>query len=271
MKRFSSFLSAAALSALTLSSTGCTGEKTGQDCNIVWLCDKHAGQSISLFPDADTALLDSLGLKDKNEIPSSMSAFLLRKDSLNILFDTGYGLPEGGVRKGLDSLGIEPEDIDYIYLTHFHGDHIGGMLDNTGKAYYPEAQVYASQAEYDAWMNMPAERNTQAVNTMSAYEGRINLFNPDDTLPGDIIAINAFGHTPGHTAFRTGDILIWGDVIHGISLQLAHPEICAVYDMDKKASVETRIRMINYAKDNHLLVAGMHLPEGFLDFRIKAN
>ena len=80
----------------------------------------------------------------------------------------------------------------------------------------------------------------------------------------------AVGHTPGHTVFRIGDILIWGDIIHGLALQLDHPEICATYDMDQEAAVAARKHMLRIAREQHLLVAGMHLPEGFLDFRTPA-
>lgn len=260
-----SVLTAAAV-AVALLAGGCSGKS---ETEIIWLCDKAAAQSLSLFPDADSTLAGSLGLVD--EVPSSMGAFLVRKDGKWLLFDTGLGLPDGGIRKGLDSLGLSPDDIDYLFITHFHGDHIGGMLDASGAPVYTEAQVYASQAEYDAWMAMPAESNAQAVSIMEACRDRLRLFAFGDMLPCGVEAVDAAGHTPGHTAFQVEDILIWGDVIHGLALQLDHPEICAVYDMDKEMSITTRKRMIQYARDNRLLVAGMHLPFGFLDFRASAE
>ena len=245
---------------------GCSGKS---ETEIFWLCDKAAGQSLSLFPDADSTLVESLGLVD--EVPSSMSAFLIQKDGKWLLFDTGLGLPDGGIRGGLDSLGLSPADIDYLFITHFHGDHIGGMLDASGAPVYTGAQVYASQAEYDAWMAMPAGANAQAVRTMEAYRDCLHLFAFGDTLPYGVEAIDAVGHTPGHTAFQVDDILIWGDVIHGLALQLDHREICAAYDMDSQTSIATRKRMVQYARDHRLLVAGMHLPSGFLDFRTPAE
>lgn len=253
---------AVAACAVALLTDGCSDRS---ETEIIWLCDKAAGQSLALFPDADSALVAGLGLVD--EVPSSMSAFLVHKDGKWLLFDTGPGLPDGGIRRGLDSLGLSPADIDYLFITHFHGDHIGGMLDASGAPVYTGAQVYASQAEYDAWMAMPAEANAQAVRTMEAYRDRLHMFAFGDMLPCGVEAIDAVGHTPGHTAFQVENILIWGDVIHGLSLQIDHPEICATYDMDPQTSIATRKRMIQYARDNGLLVAGMHLPSGFLDFR----
>ena len=81
-----------------------------------------------------------------------------------------------------------------------------------------------------------------------------------DTLPGGVAAMEAVGHTPGHTVFQVGRLLVVGDLFHGLALQLAHPEICAIYDMDKEKAVETRKRFIRYAQENELTMAGLHLP-----------
>lgn len=252
----------AAAMAVSFLAAGCSGR---QEVEIIWLCDKVSGQSLSLFPDADSTLTASLGLEDT--VPSSMSAFLVRKDGKLLLFDAGLGLPDGGIRRGFDSLGIKPSDIDYLFITHFHGDHVGGMLDAGGNPVYANAQVFASKPEHEAWMSMPADRNNLAVRVIDAYGERLHLFVFGDTLPCGVMALDAAGHTPGHTAYQVEDILVWGDIIHGLALQLDHPEICATYDMDRQASIEARKRMIRYAEDNRLLVAGMHLPSGFLDYR----
>lgn len=70
----------------------------------------------------------------------------------------------------------------------------------------------------------------------------------------------AIGHTPGHTAFQLGNLIIVGDLMHGYALQKDHPEINSNYDMDKPKSAESRKRIMQYASDNKLLMAGMHLP-----------
>ena len=58
----------------------------------------------------------------------------------------------------MESMGVQPEDIDFLFLTHLHGDHIGGMLKD-GAAVFPNAEVYVSKAEYDGWMAMPEGQN----------------------------------------------------------------------------------------------------------------
>ena len=157
------------------------------------------------------------------------------------------------------SVGLKPADIDYLYLTHFHGDHIGGMLRND-TAVFPNAEVYAGKAEYDAWMQMPDGQKAQVVKTMGVYGKRLHLFEFGDTLPGRVTAVDASGHTPGHTAFRVGNLMVVGDLVHGAALQIPYPQYCAAYDMEKGKSVETRRQILEYVKDNGLVMAGMHLP-----------
>lgn len=226
---------------------------------VTWIQDNEGEHlmPVSLFSDASDKLIDSLGIQ--NGIPSSMSTFLVKTADATILFDTGKGLENSCLTSRLQSLGIAPADIKYIYLTHFHGDHIGGMLKGDS-VIFPNAQVYAAKMEYDGWMAMPDDAKEQAERVMSAYKDRLHLFEFGDILPGNVVAMKAVGHTPGHTVYQTGKLLIIGDLIHGAALQMVNPEICASFDMDKKAAIESRKYFLNYAKENGLTIAGMHLP-----------
>lgn len=226
---------------------------------VTWIRDNASPRLMprTLFPDATDALMNSLSLQEG--IPASVSTFLIECDGKRMLFDTGVGAPDSRMMEGLKSLNVKPEDIDCLFLTHFHGDHIGGMMKGDSVV-FPNAEVYASKVEYDAWMAMPAERKAQVVKTMDAYKERLHLFEFGDTLPGNVVAMEAVGHTPGHTVFQSGKLLVIGDLIHGAALQLEHPEYCASYDMDKEAAVKARKYFLQYAKDNQLTMAGMHLP-----------
>lgn len=147
-----------------------------------------------------------------------------------------------------------------VFLTHFHGDHIGGMLAD-GEKTFLEAEIYAPQKEYDMWMAMPSDMNSQTVKTMEAYAGKLHLFGEADSLPCEVVPVPAYGHTPGHTLYRIGKILIVGDLMHGVALQMPHPEICANYDMDKEAAVRARVSILDYVQQEGLTMAGMHFPE----------
>jgi len=230
---------------------------------LVWLRDNAESQlnKVSLFPTAPEGLVEELGLTEG--IPASMSTFLIQQDGKNILFDSGMGFT---LIDKLAAIGVKPEDIDALYITHLHGDHIGGMTKE-GVKVFPNAKLYLGRVEYEAWMAME-ERNAQQKAALAPYLDNMQLFEFDETLPYDIKALDSVGHTPGHTCFLKGDVLIAGDIMHGVALQIEHPEINATYDMDPEKAAESRAKMIELAKSQKLLLCGMHFPDGgTVDFR----
>ena len=230
---------------------------------VTWLQDNQ-GEKLnprSLFSDASDSLFASLNLPDG--IPASVSTFLLQVNGKNILFDAGLGAFGGQLLTRLAALGVTPDDINLVYLTHFHVDHIAGLVakDDAGNdvKVFKNAGVYAGKVEYDAWMNDIPKNDLQKM-VMELYKDSLRLFAFGDTLPHNVIALDAVGHTPGHTAFQFSNLLVVGDLMHGYALQKDHPEINSNYDMDKEKSIESRKRLMQYARDNKLLMAGMHLP-----------
>ena len=234
------------------------------DVKVTWIQDRAATQSASLFPQAPASLIDSLGLR--GGIPSSMSVFLVESKGMRILFDTGLGGKDSRLLHLLSLMGLTPADISFIYLTHLHGDHIGGLMQG-GRAVFPTAQVFVAKQEFRGWMRMPAEKKAQVEKMAKAYRLNLHFFDFGDYLPGDVKTIDASGHTPGHTAFRVGDLLIVGDILHGAALQLADLDLCPTYDMEPAEARVARKRILQYARMNNLVVAGMHLPApGFMKF-----
>ena len=237
--------------------------KLANGASVTWIQDNQ-GEKLnprSLFSDASDSLFASLNLPDG--IPASVSTFLLQIDGKNILFDAGLGAFGGQTLDRLAALDVTPDKIDLIYLTHFHVDHIAGMVtkDSAGKdvKVFNNATVYAGKVEYDAWMNDIPKNDLQKA-VMGIYKDKLHLFAFGDSLPHGVLALDAVGHTPGHTAFQVSNLLVIGDLMHGYALQKDHPEINSNYDMDKEKSIESRKRLMQYARDNKLTMAGMHLP-----------
>ena len=230
---------------------------------VIWMQDNQ-GEKLnprSLFSDASDSLFASLNMPDG--IPASVSTFLVQVDGKNILFDAGLGAFGGQTTKRLEALGINADDITLIYLTHFHADHIAGLVTKDGEGkdvkVFKNASVYAGKVEYDAWMNDIPKNDLQKA-VMGIYKDSLHLFAFGDSLPNGVLALDAVGHTPGHTVFQFGNLLVIGDLMHGYALQKDHPEINSNYDMDKGKSIESRKRIMQYARENKLLMAGMHLP-----------
>ena len=247
------------LSLLSLIACAMTACSSGQnDYEIFPIQDNLSPRMMgrTLFPDAPDSLIAELGLEEG--IPASVSAFLVKTDGKEILFDAANGAPDSQLMPVLESLQTTADDVDYIFITHLHGDHIGGLLKE-GEAVFSNAVIYINKIEHDAWMAMEGRQSEGLRNICNAYGERVKTFTPEDELPCGIEAVEAYGHTPGHTAFRLGDALIAGDVMHGTALQAKYPEYSAGFDMDKEMSVKTRRAILKMAEEG-VKVYGMHFP-----------
>ena len=259
MKKYFAFVSGLLLLTACAQKVGQKTVVDGEATVITWIEDKPEPtlQPHNLYPDVPDSLWIALGLQEG--VPSSMSCFLLQTEGKNILLDAGLGAPFSQLIPKLTTLDVKPEELQLIYITHFHPDHIGGLLKE-GKVVFPNAEVYINRVEAEAWQKMEGNQSVQAKTVLDAYKQHLHLFEAGDTLPGDVITIAAYGHTPGHTVFQKDSILVIGDLIHGAALQLEYPEYCPLYDMDAETARESRLRILNYARENRLTMYGMHLP-----------
>lgn len=248
--RISNWMSLAA-AAVMIISTACTSET-----EVHAIPDNLNPMTMtpSLFTDIPEGLVEELGVEDG--IPSSLCAFLVKKDGKNVLFDSGNGAEDSQLVPLLETHGVMPEDVDYVFITHTHGDHIGGMV-NDGKAVFTNAVVYMNKDEYEGVEGFSESAMAQA------YGNQLTLFTAESKLPCGISAIQAYGHTPGHTMYRIGDIVFAGDIMHATALQLANPESCARFDQNKEQSAQARKDAITNFKAEGLKVYGMHFPEPY--------
>lgn len=228
--------------------------------------DKSAQMDASLFHGASDAYISKL--IPSGSAPASINVFLVKHNGNFILVDSGLGTQDSSLPLMLKKSGISPEQIDIVLLTHLHGDHIGG-LSAGGRAAFPNAQVYVSRTEYDFWTGndiAPQFKGTSelAEKHLSPYKTNLKTFDfGQEIIPG-ITALNAVGHTPGHTAYllESGGekLLFWGDTVHAAALQFINPEISASYDMNMPEAVSSRTALMSRAAKEKIPVAGAHLP-----------
>lgn len=209
---------------------------------------------------------------------TSVNAYLVNTGEHLILVDAGtakcFGPTLGLVPQNLRAAGYAPEDVDTVLITHMHGDHVCGLVTADGKAVYPNATVWAAEAEADYWLDQKtaaaAPKNqqggfTMARDSIAPYEakGAFRRFKPGALMAG-VTALDIAGHTPGHTAFlfqsQGHAFLVAGDIVHAHTVQFAHPEIWAGSDIDPKAAVAARWALFAKLAANRWTVAGAHLP-----------
>ena len=229
------------------------------DLFLYGIQDSPQTMSADLFRGLDDALLDSI-LPD-GQAEASFNVFLLPLGDRVVLFDAGIGAAKGGrLMVALDSLGYTPDQITDICITHLHFDHVGGLFNSDGTAAFPTATLHIPQVEYAAWASGEMGNSDITSQIGRTYKGRIEFFKHGDTLVGSIATIAAPGHTPGHTIYGFNNILIAGDIMHAVALQLEHPEFCARFDADPKQAVITRKAILDRVRTEHLTLCGMHFP-----------
>jgi glyoxylase-like metal-dependent hydrolase (beta-lactamase superfamily II) len=223
----------------------------------------------------DAALAKSF-LKDPFDL--SVNGFLINTGSKLVLIDTGsgvvFGPSVGKLISNLKASGYQPEQVDEIFITHMHGDHVGGLLAD-GKIAYPNAIVRASQAEADFWLSKahmdaaPADRKDgfqTAMNMLNPYvaAGKFKPFAGDgELLPGIRAAVSA-GHTPGHAVYKIeskGETLVlWGDLMHVAAAQFADPSVTIRFDTNSDLAAAQRKKVFADAAAHGYWVGGAHLP-----------
>ena len=246
------------LAALICVLTSCCGNTTTETkFHVIFDNPAPRTMPLALFGEVPDSLVSTLNIAEG--IPSSVSVILLEKDGQQLLFDAGNGNEDSRLLPYLQELGISATDIDAVFITHLHGDHIGGLLQN-GQKVFTNAKLYIPDVELDAWTKTPENTPKNVKAMMDAYGENLVKFALTDALPCGVEPIAAYGHTPGHTLYRTDNLLIGGDIMHGVALQLGNPEYCARYDMDKEGAIASRKAILELVKKEGWTLHGMHFP-----------
>jgi glyoxylase-like metal-dependent hydrolase (beta-lactamase superfamily II) len=214
----------------------------------------------------------------KDPVQTSVNAFLINTGDKLVLIDTGagtfFGPTLGRMLTALKAAGYQPEQVDEIYISHMHGDHIGGLLA-AGKAAFPNAVVRAEKAEGDFWLSQvkmnaaPADNQDTFKGAMAAIDpyAATNRFKPyegDSVLVPGIRAVVTRGHTPGHAMYviesKGEKLVLWGDLMHQAAVQFLDPSVTVTFDSDQgKAAQQRRQAYQAAAKEGHW-VGASHLP-----------
>jgi glyoxylase-like metal-dependent hydrolase (beta-lactamase superfamily II) len=228
------------------------------------------------------AILKKYHADQAKGIQTSVNAFLVNTGKQLFMVDSGaascFGTHLGSIYNNLKASGYQPSQVNGIFLTHLHPDHVCG-ISNNGIANYPNATLHISKTEYDYWLSpntlkkIPKENQEKFLGTVSKIKAalapyekakRIKVFS-DKSLALDGVEFKpSFGHTPGHYSFKLKaadqEVVFIGDIVHSHTLQFEQPTTAVDFDIDSKAAVATRLKhFAEYAKKGQL-IAAPHLP-----------
>jgi glyoxylase-like metal-dependent hydrolase (beta-lactamase superfamily II) len=210
-------------------------------------------------------------------IRTAVNAFMVNTGDKLVMIDCGgakmLGPNAGRMPQALAQIGIDPGQIDEVYITHMHGDHLHGTVTPEGARMFPNAVLRIGKADVDYWGSAAVEaaapadqkgRFVAAKRAIAAYGDRLQTFEPGAELTPGIHSVDAAGHTPGHSCYMVGSgtarLLLLGDTLHVAPVQFPRPEITVGFDYNRDDARAKRRALFEMAARENILIGAVHLP-----------
>jgi len=212
-----------------------------------------------------------------NPVTTSVNAYLVNTGSKLVMIDSGagklFGPTLGNLLASLRAAGYQPEQVDEIYITHMHGDHVGGLMQGDQRA-FPNAVVRADKRDADFWLSQ-ANLDAAPEGAKDFFRGAMASINPyiaagkfqpfdggGELVPG-ITAVSTYGHTPGHTMYlvqsKGEKMAVLGDLMHVASVQFVDPSVTIQFDSDSKQAAVQRKRVYADSAKQGIWLAVAHI------------
>jgi glyoxylase-like metal-dependent hydrolase (beta-lactamase superfamily II) len=253
------------------------------------------------FPLPDTLVLNA----KKDEVNAALEKAFMPKDKMTIHFaplvintggklvviDTGNGPGAFAASKGkvgqfgtnMAAAGIDPKAVDMVVISHFHGDHVNGLLAADGSLAFPNAEVLVPAAEWKYWMDDGEMSKASSERMKGLFVSNRKVFVDGlkkkvtpyewgkDVAPG-LLAVESIGHTPGHTSYvlssGSDKLFIQSDVTNHPSLFVTNPGWHLMFDQDPAQAETTRRKVYDMLVADRMRVQGFHYPfpaNGFVE------
>jgi len=266
--------------AATVREKGYYSYKIGSDIEVISIYDgiwqkPHDENFIpGVSVDQTKEALRKAGLAD-DHVPIEFAFTVIKTGGETVLIDAGTGAqlaPSAGLgSKGMANAGISAGDINKVLISHFHPDHIFGLMaKDTNAQIFPNAEIMVGETEYKFWTQegliekLPERRRGLAQRIQATFPSWSNVsqYTGDKELAPGIRSVDLFGHTPGHTAFHVSsgndELMLIGDALNLPALFLANLDWQLVFDSDKDAATAARKGLVKRAVADGMTVAGYH-------------
>lgn len=226
--------------------------------------------------EVQAVLRDAFLPQDRLVIPFTVTFLDTGRDL--VVFDSGNGVTaptatNGRMIANMRAAGIDPAKVTRVVMSHFHGDHVNGLLNAEGAAAFPNAEVIVPEAEIAWWGDTSNETRSpegqratfaNSARRLAPYAARLRRIGPDaEVIPG-VRSVAAFGHTPGHTCYHVADgadqMMFVADTTNRPELLARRPDFHIVFDFDAVAAEATRRRIYDRVATDRIRVTGYHFP-----------
>src|ERR1700753_1868477 len=225
---------------------------------------------------------------EKAFMPPGMMAIyfaplVIQSGGKTVVIDTGTGALSKVNSKGNNGLfhdnlaaaGVDAKAVDMVVSSHFHPDHLNGLLTAEGEAAFPNAEVLVPATEWKFWMDDGEMSRAPAGRMQGLFKNNRNIFEAGlkkkvtpyewgkEVAPG-LLAVETVGHTPGHTSYvlssGSDKVFIQSDVTNNPNPFATHPGWHAFFDQDGEVAEKTRRRVYDMLVADKLPVQAFHYP-----------
>jgi glyoxylase-like metal-dependent hydrolase (beta-lactamase superfamily II) len=211
-------------------------------------------------------------------MPIPLTVLVLKIGDRHIMIDAGSGAGQWQANAthlpaNMKAAGIDRSQISTILISHFHPDHVWGLMEKgMNAAVFPEAELVVNRVEYKFWTE-PGRVETLPEGRRAAGKRIADVFptwnnwrlveGGTEVAPG-IQILQAFGHTPGHSVFLvtsgSDQLMVSNDIMYVPALLAPHPDWQGAYDQDGPMAMTTRRKIIDRVISDRMMICGAHFP-----------